>query len=210
MGGLVVQTAPASEPVTTAEAKSHLRVETTANDTTIAAMVQAAREQCEAYVGRAFVQRTYDYYLDAFPYGLDVLPYGEVALPYPPLVSVTSITYYDAGGTLTTLAASAYQVSTVTLPGRLIPGVTSWWPVAQVARLNAVIIRYVAGYGAAGAADGGLSAIPAAFKHAVKMLVGSFYENREEFVTGTIVSDLPIAAKHLLNPYRTPAVLVAA
>lgn len=37
---------------------------------------------------------------------------------------------------------------------------------------------------------------------AVRMLVGHFFENREDVVTGTIATQLPMSSRDLLRPYR--------
>ena len=79
--------APASYPVTTAEAKSHLRVDISDDDTLIASMISAATDYVELATGRSFVTRTYRADLSAFA---DV-----IELPMRPIISVTSIKYYD-------------------------------------------------------------------------------------------------------------------
>jgi len=33
-------------------------------------------------------------------------------------------------------------------------------------------------------------------------MVGNLYENRQDVIVGRIASELPLTAKHLLNPYR--------
>ena len=58
--------------------------------------------------------------------------------------------------------------------------------------------RVVCGYGAA-------AAVPSAIKSAILLIVGALYENREDFVTGTIATPLPIAAETLLWKYRSLA-----
>ena len=48
-----VITAVATEPVTSTEAKAHVRVIGTTDDTLIAALISSAREFAEHYTGRA-------------------------------------------------------------------------------------------------------------------------------------------------------------
>ena len=38
---------------------------------------------------------------------------------------------------------------------------------------------------------------------AIKMLVNTLYERREDVVVGTIVADFPLGVKALLMPYKT-------
>ena len=62
-------------------------------------------------------------------------------------------------------------------------------------KINAVTIEFTAGYGNA-------SAVPQDIKHAMLLLIGEMYENREESVTGTIVSAMPTTAKSLLDIHQ--------
>jgi hypothetical protein len=58
-----------------------------------------------------------------------------------------------------------------------------------------VQITYLAGYG--GAAN-----VPAPAKHAIKMLVGHWYANRESVLIGSISKELEFAVTALLSPLR--------
>jgi len=84
MAALVVSAAASYYPVTTAEAKAHMRVDTSADDTYIAALIAAATGMAELYTRRRLVRSTWCLYLDKFP----VLPKNTIELPYPPLASV--------------------------------------------------------------------------------------------------------------------------
>lgn len=83
--------APAAEPVTTAEAKSWMNVDTSADDTMIDAMIAAARLQAEVFTGRAFVARMLRATWDEFPPGR-----APLLLPKPPLLYLKSIRYDDS------------------------------------------------------------------------------------------------------------------
>ena len=190
-------TAPAAEPISTADARTHCRVDDTTDNSYLDALVAAAREHCEMFTGRALISQTWDLYLDRFPCGDyfgDVGRYRDAAairLPKPPAVSITSVVYYDTSGTLQTMDASLYSLDTASEPARLTPVYGSVWPATQDIP-NAVKIRFVCGYGAAG------SAVPASIIHAMKLLVGHWYENREQVATGTIATNLPMAVEALL------------
>ena len=82
---LVLNTAPAVEPLTLDQAKEHLRVTDGADDAKISRLISAARRHVEGFLGRRLINQTWD--LNCFDW-----PAGDVFhLPYPPLSSVTSI-----------------------------------------------------------------------------------------------------------------------
>ena len=111
--------------------------------------------------------------------------------------SITSVKYYDANGTLTTLSGSLYQTDIVSEPARISvsPGGISLWPSTQIDKINAVEIEFVAGYGNA-------AAVPPGIKHAVKLAVGSLYGYREDEISGTIISKFDRSFERMLYPYR--------
>ena len=53
---LTLVSPPAAEPVTLAEAKSHLKLDTSDEDTLIASLITAARARAEWHTGRALVE----------------------------------------------------------------------------------------------------------------------------------------------------------
>ena len=191
-----VTTEPTTEPLTTAEAKSHLRVVIDTEDTDIAAMVVAARKIAERRTGRAFVTQTVTMKLDRLDELLE-----DGAIPMLPLASVTSIAYLDSNGDSQTLASTQYVVDAVSLPARIRPAYGVVWPQTRD-QINAVTVVLVVGYGAA-------SAVPADIKHAIRLILGSLYEYREDFISGTIIAEIPRAANALLDSYRIPAAMAA-
>lgn len=189
---LTVATAPASEPVTTAEAKTHLRVDSSDDDTYIDTLVKSARMWIERTNGLALVNTTYDGSINAFPH-----TDGAIIIPKYPLSSVTSITYYDDDlSTSTVFSSSSYQVDTRTRPPRIVIKNGSSWPTDSLRLSSGVVVRFVAGFGATAAS------VPEDIKHAVKLLVGSMYAHRGPEVTGTIVAKIGFAVDSLLAPHR--------
>lgn len=189
---LTLVTAPAAEPITTAEAKTHLRVDSSDDDTYIDTLIKAARRWVEHTHGVVCVNTTYDGALDAFPH-VD----GVIAFPRYPLSSVTSITYYDDdGSTSTVFSSGSYQVDTFKRPPRVVLKSGSSWPTDSLRLSSGVVVRFVAGYGAAA------SAVPEDIKHAVKLLVGAMYAHREPEVTGATIAKVGFAVDSLLSPHR--------
>ena len=188
-------TEPTSEPITTAEAKTHCRVDHTADDTYIDTLIATARRWCEDYRNTTAFTTTWTLKLDCFPsrdsyYGS--LDTGRIDLPRPPVASVTSVAYIDDNGDSQTVSASDYTLdNSGTLRASIYPAYGVTWPSTRAQR-GAVTVVYVAGAATTGA-------IPATFKQAVKLLVGHWYENREGVLTGTISKEIEFSVKALLD-----------
>jgi len=146
---------------------------------------------------------------------------GAIILPFSPLIGVNTFQYLDQNGILQTMtqgtSSGQYQLDAYSEPGRVAPAPNSMWPLTQISVrapvFNAVLINYNVGYGAATAASGdnpvngvagGSVTLPATFPPsliaAMKLLIGHWYENREEVLTGTRAAaiQVPTAAKTLM------------
>lgn len=200
---LRVVTAPTAEPVLATEAKAHIRETATGAAVTalVNGMIQSAREMGEEETGRAFMRQTWDAKYDAFPSSPEC---GDEPfyLPKAPLQSVTSITYVNSTGGSSTLSATAYRVDNTSEPGRIEPAYNSFWPSAREVS-GAVTVRFVCGYATSATATAGkASAVPRRLRQAMLMTVGHWYENRSNTEVGTIVAEMPDAAKALYNQMR--------
>jgi uncharacterized phiE125 gp8 family phage protein len=177
----------AADPVLSlAEAKAHLRVEHDDEDDYIEALVAAATGYLDGptgILGRAIGSQQWDFVFDAFPV-------SEIRMPLRPLVTVDRIRHLDGAGAWQTLALTDYQVDPDTGGGWIAPAAAGW-PTAMDT-INAVEVRFTAGY----------AAVPPPILHAIRILVGHWYEHREPVVTGTIVAQLPLSVEALIAPYR--------
>jgi len=190
---LTLVTAPTVEPVTVADIKSHLRIDTTDEDTLIEDYITAAREYCERYQNRAYITQTWNLTLNDFPDG------DEIEIPLPPLQSITSIKYYGTDDTEYTLSTDDYMVDTDSEVGRVVLKYAKTWPSITLRPANAVVIQFVAGYGDAD------TDVPERIKQAIKLLVGHLYENREATSIRSIVN-VPFAVESLLMLDRIVAI----
>ena len=96
-------TEPASEPVTLAEAKLHLRVDTVDDDARITELITTARQQAELILKRSLLPQTWEKTLDAFPS-------SDIELLYPSVIAIESIKYQDLSNTQITLSAANYYL----------------------------------------------------------------------------------------------------
>lgn len=182
-----IATEPASEPVTLAEAKAHLRLEHDLDDAYIGTLIKAAREHAEKVCRRGFVSQTWTLTRSSFPAG-EALPLARGTL-----ASVESVEYVDASGTTQTMSTDDYDADTKSVPGRVVLRYGKSWPSARY-QWNAVTVTFVVGTDAA--------SVPAPVKHALLLLVSQMYEHRTPEITGTIVSAVSFAVDALLDPFR--------
>lgn len=203
---------PATEPVTLDDMKNYLRVDFPDDDALINGLISAARERAEDVTGRCLISQQWQFSFDRFPnhswhggyyhggynHGLhrnsmfksDGL---EVTLPRGPVISVDSITYKDQTGATQTLSPSAYNVDLLSQPARIVPVYNTVWPLA-LHDTNSVTITFTAGY----------ATVPNSFIHAIKLIVGAYYENRAEVVqSGGNFNQfpMPLSAQALLGTY---------
>jgi uncharacterized phiE125 gp8 family phage protein len=189
MANRIVLSGPDQEPITVAQVRDHSRLDTLSiEDNYLQMLIAVARDVAENHTWLSIAEKTYLTALDAFPV-------GAIELDPHPVTEIVSVQYDDLDGNTQTLDPSNYQVDLIGIPARIIP--LNDWPGTQE-RANAVRITYKAGYTPA--------TLPPQLRHALVVLVDHYYENRGEVVTGTIVSQLPMAARALLENLNMRAV----
>lgn len=183
---LELVTAPAAEPLTLAEAKAHLRVTSTDEDTLVTRLISASRRQVEAALRRKLITQTWRLLRDSFCAPI-------VLVDVAPAQSIASVKYIDTAGALQTLATSVYQL-VKEAPPRLVLAYDQVWPELR-GDIEGVRIEVVSGYGAAG------SDVPQDIVAAMLLLIGHWFENRETVNVGNITSLLPYTVEALLSPH---------
>lgn len=124
--------APASEPISLAEAKLFLRVDSSDDDVLISTIVESVRHYAEKIIGRSIASQGWRIrYRDYIP--------TELVLPMAPVTAISSVTLTDSDGNTTSLAASGYRL------------ITPFVLALEVAQSASVItIDYTAGEGVLG------------------------------------------------------------
>ena len=187
---LVLTSGPAVEPVTLAEAKAHLRVDGSAEDTLIGSLIVTSRLHVEAALGLALITQSWSYFLDAWP------PGRELALPLRPVQSIAAVQALRrrrvaADGRLPTPICSTAPA----VRPRLVRQRNLTWPKPSRAA-NGIEIAFVAGYGDAAATCRPRSARP------ILLLIAHWYEHREPVEIGAASVPVPPMVSDLLQPYR--------
>lgn len=172
------------EPITLAQAKLHLRVDSSDEDALITALIKATRMAAEFALQRTLLQSTWRLTQDGFTEAL--------RLQYPRVIAVTALQYLDDAGVLQALDPADYTVDAISEPGYVVPASGKSWP-TTAAQVNAVTVTYTAGYGTDPAA------VPEPVKQWILLHIAHYYRNREAATAER--QPLPFA-DGLLDPYR--------
>ena len=183
---------PASTyPVSLTEAKSHLKVDTTADDTYITSIIKAATQLSEEYTNRYFIDTVTDQTCSDFAQ-LQTLFKSKVS-------AVAHVKYYDNDNSLQTLSATIYDTQLQYEPSQIQLAENQSFP-SITKRNDAVVARYTVGYGSSA------SDVPEIIKQAILLTIGNFYQNRNSVVIGRIATELPMNVKWLLDTYKVQIV----
>jgi uncharacterized phiE125 gp8 family phage protein len=203
---------PEDEPIDLATAKRQIRREDVEDDDELieTSFIPAVSQRCQDATGRQLLTATWDLKVDQFP------ACGWFDVPRPPLLRVVSIAYVDGNGTTQTLVisqlsgsswiagadASRVIVDAPTGPrcarGRIEPAYGTFWPATRC-QMNAVTVRFMAGYGPEG------SSVPPRLTLAMLQDLGSMYENREDLIVGQgfVISEMPTSAAAVYRQYKS-------
>lgn len=189
--GLIVITPAAAEPITLAEARVQCQVDDAAHDAALTACIAGARAKCEGITQKALIFRTVEQNLDAFP------SVGELKLRGAPASSIVSISYTDTAGDVQTMAPGTYTLdATDPHDPWVLPAYGTTWPATRDV-INAVRVRYVAGFGATGAA------VPTDIRSWLLLTVAYLFSQREAFDATGKVAEIPNRfVGGLLDPWR--------
>ncbi len=167
-------TAPASEPVTLAEAKLYLRVDSTTEDNLISDLIVAARMSAEQWLRSSLITQSwklsYNDYVDE-----------AVLLPMPPVVSISSVVVINRDSTTQTISANNYYLNAaknMLLFDNCVSGFS-------------IEISYNTGYGSA-------AQVPSPIKYGILAHIAAMYDER-----GLIgQANLPPQVSSLYLPFR--------
>lgn len=183
--GLSIDVQSTSEPLTLQEVKDHLRVTLSDEDGLITRLLRTALEYVQDATNKQLVETTYTYRRDTFPRGS-----RELKLPVGPVSEVLEVRYIDLAGNEQTMDEADYHASLDREPASVVPAYNEVWPAARRQR-DAVAVQFTAGYGDP-------SDVPDRFKEAMLLLIGHWYEYRQEVVEGAIPTTIPKGVDALL------------
>jgi uncharacterized phiE125 gp8 family phage protein len=208
---LTLVTGATDEPIRLDEAKLHVRRTDIEDDDEYfdTFLIPAVRARAEQQTGRQLLTATWDWVLDRFPCDAT----EALIVPKAPLQHVSSISYIDSDGATQTWSSSNYLVDapgavtvatdvykvlgTTVTRGRITPAYGLTWPTTR-SQMNAVTIRFLAGYGTA-------SDVPYQLKRAMLLDLGTLFENREDMVVGQgyVISPFPYGAESIYRAFKS-------
>lgn len=199
---------PISEPITLDLARQHLRLDTYGSspeghydDELIQTFyLPAAREYCELLSGRALARQQLQFDFQSFPQTCVAYARPGIKLPLGPALSLVDFVYTDGDGVVQTISEGGYQIDLYRDNGYIYPPGGQVWPTTQLGNVNAVSIRYIAGYDD-DAASPLERKMPIRYKQAILLMLGHFYENRSETeVFAQVPKELALGVRALLMP----------
>ncbi|GAG02511.1 unnamed protein product, partial [marine sediment metagenome] len=103
----IVTTAATIEPVTLAEAKTQLRIDSSVEDDYVTSLITVARDRIEQHCNRYFTAQVVDIvYYSTFPLG--TITQAAIVVPFPDLSAVDSVSYTDTEGAIIVIADTEY------------------------------------------------------------------------------------------------------
>ena len=186
-----ISTPSTTQIMTTAECKTHLRVDYTDDDTYIASLAMAAQQAFEEYCNIILmsteVKQVSQFWDDTFElFKSPVQNSGQATINW--------IKYYDINNVFQTWDAANYNTNIYSCPLQIMPNENIDYP-SIYSRLDAIEVKYTIGYETTGE-------VPHLIKQCLLILVGQWYENRQEAVVDPGIGTIPMTARYIMDKYK--------
>lgn len=175
---------PANTPISLAQAKSHLKSETSADDDYITDLIATATLFVEQKINRKFITQIWRQYEDGI--GNERV----ICLAVRPPQSIVEVTSYDEDGNPTILDVQNYSLNQYASPPTL--------TLNAAVSARTIELDVVAGFGDTGAD------VPDTLLRAILILVGHWYEFRGAIAASEQPASTPAGLQTLLAPFMEP------
>jgi hypothetical protein len=201
----------ATDYLSLADAKSHLRVTSSSDDTYISGLISMAIEACSNYLGYSIRKGTAKYGFDAYtgspamvnPINGTNIPSGNYLRLNTRCLSVVSVSYVNDSQAVTAFDGSSWLVSPDPMGSYSRNIFFEDAPSSITDDTIKYIVEITEGFNPVGTASVDPDTIfPATIKHAALLLVAQYYDNRQAIVTGTIQTEMSLGFHYLLDPYK--------
>lgn len=186
--------APADTPVSVSDCRRHLRLGHDEDEELLQGYLAAAIDRLDGFaglLGRCMVSQVWRQDYECWPGG------RHLRLPCMGITAVASVKYSDQDDVEQTVSSALYSLHTDDTSSFLWLKTNFTGPSLNTDRPDPVRVLFTAGYGPA--AD-----VPPPLKQAILLMVGDFYENREDTIIGVGLDarPLPTGVKALIYPYQ--------
>ena len=201
----------ATDYVSLNEAKTHLRVTSSSDDTYIGGLIAMALDACGQYLGYSVRKGTAKYGFDGFTgapalinpvNGLNI-PSGNYFRINSRVLAVNSVSYVNDSQTITAFD-SADWISAPNPMGLFSRNIfVETAPTSITDYVIKYIVEITEGFELASATGVNPDTLfPASIKHAALLLIGQYYENRMAITVGVQNHAINFGFQYLLDPYK--------
>lgn len=206
----------ATDYVTLAEAKQHLRVTASDDDNYITGLISMALDACSNYVGYSIKKGTAKYGFDSFTgspalinpvNGLNI-PSGNYLRVNSRVLAVNSVSYVNSSQAVTAFSGSDWIVAPDPMGNYTRNIFINTSPSSITDDTIKYIVEVSEGFNIVGTSSVDPDTIfPMSIKHAALLLVGQYYDNRNAIVVGAIQAKISLGFEYLLDPYKIQIIL---
>ena len=206
----------ATDYVTLAEAKQHLRVTASDDDSYIGGLISMALDACSNYLGYSVRKGTAKYGFDSFTgspalinpvNGLNI-PSGNYLRVNSRVLSLVSVSYVNSSQAVTAFAGSDWITAPDPMGNYSRNIFINTAPDSITDDTIKYIVEVTEGFNPVGTSAVDPDTIfPMSIKHAALLLVGQYYDNRNAIVVGTIQAKISLGFEYLLDPYKIQIIL---
>ena len=177
---------PTAEPLTLAEVKAHLRLDSGEEDALILSLIRTARQHLERETGLCLIAQGWRLYLDRWPRD------GVIRILKSPVQEIQKITVYDSDGIASEVSLEDHLLDGVGRPARL------WLRERPEPRraANGIEIDFSAGFGETGAE------VPDTLKRAMSIHIGHMFAFRGAISPDQQPAGIPDGYERLIGPFR--------
>lgn len=206
----------ATDYVSLAEAKQHLRVTASDDDSYITGLISMAVDACSNYLGYSIRKATAKYGFDSFTgspalinpvNGLNI-PSGNYLRVNSRVLSLVSVSYVNSSQAVTAFAGSDWITAPDPMGNYSRNIFINTAPDSITDDTIKYIVEVTEGFNPVGTSAVDPDTIfPMAIKHAALLLIGQYYDNRNAVVVGTIQAKISLGYEYLLDPYKIQIIL---
>lgn len=192
----------ATEYISLSEAKAHLRVTHTSDDSYITTLIIASLEAASHYVGFSIQEAVVRYGFAELagqpaminPLNGAPLTIGNYLRVPSRVISLDHLYYVNANNTLVEFSAADFIDSPDLFSDFGLNIYVNSLPTSLTDDNTKYIAEVTEGFTP--------EAFPEVVKIACMLMIGQYYDNRQNIIVGTISSDMPFGANHLLDKYK--------